>query len=154
MDEWMSGSSGTSGSGRSRPTRPLAHPARLLLVLALACCTDPRARPVPPLVRMSISPTFSLNSPGSVLASLYVYDEDGLAELLISVRSSDSALAGDSIIGLPGDPELTRIVGWTVPPGLAVGTTVSVAVKAVDLTGFATSDTIFVPVKTTSVRTP
>ncbi|MFI5207786.1 MAG: hypothetical protein ACHQX4_07180 [Gemmatimonadales bacterium] len=118
-------------------------------ILLLACCTDPRARPVAPIVQLSFAPGFRLKSPGSVVASLYLFDEDGLDSLDVSVRSADSALVGDSITLFGGDQELTLPVSWQVPSGIPIGTAVTLIARARDFKGFITADTAHLSVQDT-----
>jgi hypothetical protein len=109
---------------------------------ALAACTDPRARPVPPVVQIQVAPSFKLVSPGQMVGSLYLFDTEGLQSLAMHVYTPDSAFAADSFFFLPGDNSLTRPFNWTVPPGLATGTSVTLAAKVVDFNNFATSDSL------------
>ncbi len=118
-------------------------------VALAAACTDPRARPVPPVVDVLFSSSFTLTSPGRILGSVYVFDADGVGSLSLSVRSSDSSFVGDSLLGLTGDAEATRAINWTVPPGLAIGTHVTVVARALDFAGFAASDTVRLTVQDT-----
>jgi hypothetical protein len=115
---------------------------RFCLCLLLAACTDPRARPVAPIVQVSFASNFRLTSPGQVLGSLHMFDTDGLRSVDLSVRSADSSFVGDSTILLTGDQEITRPVTWCVPRGLAVGSSVTLVSKVAALTGFIASDTV------------
>ncbi len=136
--------SGTDRSGLFAPTL-----LRLCLLAPAASCTDPRARPVAPTVQLSFAPSFRLKSPGSVVASLYMFDEDGLKSLDLSVKSADSALVGDSIILFGGDLELLRPVSWTVPSGIPIGTAVTLIARAQDFRGFVTADSAHLSVQDT-----
>ena len=111
-------------------------------VCAALSCTDPRARPVPPLVEVQFGPTFRLTSPGQILGAVRLFDDDGLSTLVLSVFSDDSSFAADSTIFLPGDFDFTRPINWTVPTGLATGTFVTVVASAEDFAGFITTDTV------------
>lgn len=117
-------------------------------LLLLVACTDPRARPVAPTVTLSFAPSFELKSPGSVAASIYLFDEDGLKSLEISVVSADSTLVGDSTI-LIGDLSLVRPVNWQVPSGIPIGTAVTLIARAQDFKGFVTADTAHLSVQDT-----
>jgi hypothetical protein len=118
-------------------------------VLLLGSCTDPRARPVAPIVQFSFAPTFRLKSPGNVAASLHLFDEDGLKSLELSIASADSALAGDSTILFAGDLELVRPVSWQVPRGIPIGTAVTLIARVQDFKGFVTADTAHLSVQDT-----
>jgi hypothetical protein len=118
-------------------------------ILLLVSCTDPRARPVAPTVQLSFAPSFRLKSPGSVAASLYLFDEDGIKSLELSVASADSTLAGDSIISFVGELELVRPVNWHVPAGIRIGTAVTLIARAQDFTGLVTADTAHLSVQDT-----
>jgi len=118
-------------------------------VLLLAACSDPRVRPVAPTVQVSFDPAFRLKSPGTLTASLYLFDLDGLKTMDLSVRSADSALTGDSIISFTGDQELTRPVDWTVPGGMHIGTQVTLIARVLDFKGFVAADTAHLSVQDT-----
>ncbi|MFI5280678.1 MAG: hypothetical protein ACHQU1_09290 [Gemmatimonadales bacterium] len=120
-----------------------------MAVFLLAACTDPRARPVAPVVQFSFAPSFKLKSPGSVAASLHLFDTDGLAVLDLSIGSADSALTGDSTISFAGDVELIRPVNWQVPPGIPIGTAVTLIARVRDFKGFITADTVHLSVQDT-----
>jgi hypothetical protein len=125
------------------------HKSAAAAILLLVACTDPRARPVAPIVQFSFAPTFRLKSPGSVTASLHLFDLDGLKSLELSVTSADSALAGDSSIFFGGDLELFRPVDWTVPSGIPIGTAVTLIARVQDFKGFVTADTAHLSVQDT-----
>ncbi len=116
-------------------------------VLLCACaaalsCTDPRARPVPPDLDVQFAPTFTLTSPGSLDASIYMFDDDGIATLHVKAQSDDSLFALDSLIGLVGEQEAIRPIAWTVPPGIAANMGVWVRVTVRDFAGFETKDSV------------
>jgi hypothetical protein len=121
----------------------------LVALLLLVSCTDPRARPVAPIVQFSFAPGFRLKSPGSVAASLHLFDEDGLQSLELSITSADSALAGDSTISFGGDLELIRPVSWQVPSGIPIGTAVTLIARVLYFKGFVTADTAHLSVQDT-----
>ena len=120
--------------------------AALLLLIA---CTDPRERPVAPAVQVNFAPSFRLKSPGSITASLHLFDEDGLKSLQLSVASSDSALTGDSTVFFTGESELFRPVNWTVPSGIPIGTSVTLIARVLDFKGFVAADTTHLSVQDT-----
>ena len=115
---------------------------RLGVWVLVSGCTDPRARPVPPLVEVQFGATFMLTSPGQILGAVHLFDDDGLSTLELSVFSDDSSFAGDSTIFLAGNFDFTRPINWLVPTGLATGTFVTVVARALDFAGFVTSDTV------------
>ncbi len=112
----------------------------LVLALALAACTDPRARPVPPLVRLAFSPTHRVTSPGTVLSSLYAYDDDGLKDLALRLRAGDGTVLLDSSVFFGAEVEQIRPIVLAVPAGLAIGTRLTLLVTVGDHAGFSTSD--------------
>ena len=118
-------------------------------VLLQVACVDPRERPVAPTVQLSFAPSFKLKSPGSVAASLYLFDLDGLKGLDISVASADAALVGDSAIVLNGELTLLRPVSWQVPAGIPIGTAVTLIARVQDFKGFVTADTAHLSVQDT-----
>ena len=118
-------------------------------LLLLAACTDPRARPVAPIVQISLSPSFKLKSPGTLFASLYMFSSDGLKSVDLSIRSADSTLKGDSTVFLTGDAEITRPLDWTVPKGIPIGTAVTLIARVQAFTAFVAADTILLSVQDT-----
>ena len=121
----------------------------LSAICLLVSCTDPRARPAPPVLEVLVSPSFELHTPGTILASLHAFDEEGLNFLEMSIRNTTGTLTGDSLVVLDGVPELTRPIIWQVPAGLLIGSQVSLAVRVMDLTGFASVDTLHFTVQDT-----
>ena len=115
----------------------------------LASCTDPRARPSPPLVQVEVAASFVLHTPGTVLGSIFAYDEDGLSFMEMSIRNSVGNFTGDSLIVLDGEASLTRPIVWQVPSGLLIGSEVTLAVTVTDFTGFATTDSLRMTVQDT-----
>ena len=140
----------------AQPRRRTGDALRRFLLCACAAvpavpavsCTDPHARPVAPVVQFTPSPS-KLKSPGTVQGSLYMFDADGLNKLELSVLSADSALVGDSMILLVGDPEIIRPVSWAVPKGIPIGTVVTVVSRVQAFTGLATSDTVHLAIQDT-----
>jgi hypothetical protein len=118
-------------------------------LLALVACTDPRARPAPPIVQLAVAPSFVLKSPGTIIASLYAFDGDGLDNVQLALRIPGSTFKDDSLIPLPGDPEITRPIHWDVPGGLPIGSHVNVIARVVDFVGFASTDTLHLTVQDT-----
>lgn len=113
----------------------------------LVSCTDPRSRPAPPIVDASVAPSFQLTSPGIILGSLYMFDDDGLDALELSIRVAGFSYQGDSTILLSGLSEETRPINWILPPGIIVGTQVTVIARVTDFAGFASSDSLFLIVE-------
>ena len=114
---------------------------RLCACALLLSCTDPRARPVAPVVQIAFGPSFKLTSPGAIIGSLYMYDVDGLRDLRLTV-AGDSLLAGDSLIFLDGSEELTRPINWTVPSGVVTGAPVTLVARVTDFAGFVATDSV------------
>lgn len=146
----MTGRTDARTHGRTERSRFRASVCRCVCASVLVACTDPRGRPVPPVVQISFGPSFRLASPGRVLGSLYMYDVDGLQDLGLSIRSADSSFVGDSLILLTGEPELTRTINWGVPAGIPLGTRVTLVARVVDSAGFATSDTARLAIQDTA----
>ena len=111
-------------------------------MLLLAACTDPRARPVAPVVQFAFGASFKLTSPGLIVGSLYLYDVDGLRDLELSLASSDTLLTGDSLIFLDGSEELTRPINWRAPAGVTTGTQVTLVARVSDFAGFVAVDSV------------
>lgn len=122
---------------------------RLLVVLGLAACTDPRARPAPPQVELSFSPNLVVKSPGSIVGSLYAYDADGINTVTVQISSSDSAWVFSGPVN-PNDLfEVTQSLAYIVPGGLLIGTRIRLVVDVTDFIGFAASDSAFFAVQDT-----
>ena len=119
----------------------------VIACICLAACTDPRARPAPPILQVTVSPTLVLTSPGSLLGSLYAYDSDGLDALEMSVAVFGGQFAGDSTILLEGTTEQTRSIHWELPAGIATGAPVTLISTVTDFSGFSTTDTLVVTVQ-------
>lgn len=117
--------------------------AGLCLLLA---CTDPRARPIAPLVQIGFGPLFRLTSPGAIVGSLYMYDVDGLRDLELSI-AGDTLIAGDSLIFLTGAEELTRPINWHAPAGVATGTRLTLVARVSDFAGFVAVDSVTLTVQ-------
>ena len=112
------------------------------LVWLSAGCTDPRARPVPPTVLLTLSTTVHPTSPGDLLGSLYLYDANGIDSLQMKVDLDNGRQIGDSTI-FPADPiETTRPFQWRLPGGIPVGTRIVIVVRAVSFIGFEAADTV------------
>lgn len=119
-----------------------------LLPLAVLSCVDPRARPAAPILQVDFAASFRLTSPGVIVASLYAFDVDGLRNLDLSVRSTDTALvAADSALLLTGEIEVIRSLNWVIPAGLTTGSSVALIARVVDFEGFASADTVLLTVQ-------
>ncbi len=81
-------------------------------------------------------------SPDTVAGSLYAFDADGLRDLVLSVRSSDSGFALDSTLFIAGTTEVTRGMFLIFPAGRPAGSTIRVRVRITDEAGFAASDSV------------
>lgn len=122
---------------------------KLAVVCLVLGCTDPRSRPAPPIIDAAVAPSFQLTSPGTIVGSLYMFDDDGLDALDLSIRVAGFSYEGDSTILLSGLPEETRPINWNLPPGIIVGTQVTVIARVTDFAGFASSDSLFLIVEDT-----
>jgi hypothetical protein len=126
---------------------------RLLLVALLLSCTDPRARPVPPTVELAFAPGTVVTSPDTLRGTLYAFAADGLAEVRVMLKSSDSNLQLDSSYNADDPFELNRFLTYAIPPGLAVGTTLQVTGRAEDFVGFFAVDTVTFTITDTTTTT-
>jgi hypothetical protein len=120
---------------------------RLCLCALLFSCTDPRARPAAPSVQLAVSPTLVVTSPGSIPASVYAFDAQGLDSIVVSVRSPVAALQGDSSYFLPDTSQQTISVVWTVPAGVPGGTSITLTAKAFNVLGIPASDSAILAVR-------
>jgi hypothetical protein len=107
-----------------------------------AACTDPRPRPLPPTVQLTLSTTVRPTSPGDLLGSLYLYDANGLDSVRMKVDLENGRQIGDSTF-FPSDPiETTRPFQWRLPGGIPVGTRIVIVVRALSYIGFEAADTV------------
>lgn len=106
---------------------------------------------MPPIAELQFAPTFALTSPGRILGSIHMLDDDGLDSVKVSVRSADSVLVGDSVFFLPFSAEVTLPINWIVPAGIATGTTVTIIAGVTDFAGFFTADTVQLAVQDSTV---
>ena len=133
----------TRGQGpgfRGEGARTVAALAALLWLGA--ACTDPRPRPVPPTVALTLSTTVHPTSPGDLLGSLHLYDANGIDSVRMKVYLGNGSQLGDSAI-VPSDPfEMTLPFQWRLPGGIPVGTRITIVVRAVSYVGFEAADTV------------
>jgi hypothetical protein len=129
-----------SGPGRDTPGAGRRRAAALCACACLLACTDPRARPAPPTVKLFIASGLRATSPGTIPASIYATDVEGLDSVVVALRSTFSALHGDSTFLLPDTTAQTTNVVWTVPSGVPTGTQITVRATAYNLIGFAARD--------------
>jgi hypothetical protein len=132
--------------GAASLTRGAGFCCAMAGLVALGACTDPRTRPGPPEVRVTLDAAHAITSPGEVIGSIYAYDEHGLDSIVVSVRSADEQLIGDSAFFSPDPFETTRPLIWQVPAGISVGVGIQVVVRVVSYIGFASADTVFTAV--------
>jgi len=111
-----------------------------LCALSALSCTDPRSRPVPPLVQISFAPSIEVTSPDTILGSLYAFDDDGFTGLRLRASTDDSLFAIDSQIIFVGFPEATRAIHLILPAGIPLDTRLTIIATVEDLAGFVTTD--------------
>ena len=129
---------GTGARGRE----PGIAGALAALLWLGAACTDPRPRPLPPTVLLTLSTTVRPTSPGSLAGSVYLYDANGLDSVRMKVYLGNGSQLGDSAI-VPSDPfEMTLPFQWRLPGGIPVGTRITIVVRAVSYVGFEAADTV------------
>jgi len=115
-------------------------------------CTDPRPRPVPPTVQITLSTSVPVTSPGHIVGSIYAYDASGLDSIVVSVHSADDHFIEDSVY-YPQDPfEDTHPLHWHVPPGLPARVGIQVVARAVSYIGFVAADTALTIVQDTTLQ--
>jgi len=141
----------TQGAGAScaRPLAcalPRACVVSALLVL-VAACTDPRARPVPPSVEITLAPNLVVASPGTLYGTLHVFDETGLDSIRVTLDLGNGATVGDSTFFASDDPfEASFDLLWRLPPGLPRHTFVRFVARARSYIGFSAADTLLTAV--------
>jgi len=95
-------------------------------------------------VRLYLAPGLVVQSPGTVAASVALYDAEGMDSLHLTVTSAYPSLQGDSLYFLPDTTDYTQSITWTVPSGLPLGTKITLGAKAWDLLGFVGTDSAVV----------
>jgi len=125
--------------------RRSAGASALLLLLA---CTDPRARPVAPVVDLEFGTSRDVSSPGTIEGLLYTFDADGVQKIVQQLRTADSLLI-DSTFLLGTDQEVLRNITLTIPRGLPVGTQVRLRAVVTDWVNFVTADSVVFTVRDT-----
>jgi len=120
----------------------------LSIVLLLLGCTDPRARPVAPVLDLEFGTSRDVSSPGRIEGLLYTFDADGIQQIVQQLRAGDSLLL-DSTILLGSDQEVIRNVTLAVPRGLPIGTRVRFRAVVTDWVNFVTADSVVFTVKDT-----
>jgi hypothetical protein len=109
-------------------------------------CTDPRPRIAPPSVQILVSKTIHVTSPGNFTVSIYAYDVQGLDRLAVSFRNDSTSFQTDSTYFFTSTNEQTMNVVWSLPPGIPYGAQITLVAKVFNVIGFASSDTLFLPV--------
>ncbi len=117
------------------------------LSAAPAACTDPRARPAPPGIKIVVSPAARLLSPGVIPASILMYDQEGLDSLHVSLTSPATILNGDSLYLFPDTIQITQDVVWSILPQIPSGTKVTLAAKAWNAIGFSAADSVILTIQ-------
>jgi hypothetical protein len=132
---------------RAEALRAAGMGAALLASVWLgAACTDPRPRPAPPTVQLTLSSTVRPTSPGDLLGSLYLADVNGVDSVRTTVDFQNGRQLGDSTF-FPSDPfETTRPFQWRLPGGIPAGTAIVIVVRAVSYIGFVAADTVITAV--------
>jgi hypothetical protein len=117
-------------------------------VMLLAACSDPRARPLPPVVELRFQDAVTPRSPGNLSHSVYASDADGLDFITVRIRSADSTLDADSL-RVPFDLyEATETFEWTLPAGMPPGTIIRLVATATDFVGFEAADSVEFTIQT------
>ena len=113
---------------------------RLCGCALVVSCSEPRARPTPPIVGLVYDTSQVVRSPGVVALAVNVLASGGLDLLQLRLASADSTFVLDTLEGYVGEQDIVRDVSWQVVPGLAPGTTLHFVARARDFTGFETTD--------------
>ncbi len=108
-----------------------------------AACTDPRARPAPPSVKILLAASLHIASPGPLPFSVWAADNVGLDSIVVSLRSSSGTFGGDSTYLIPDTTETVVNGVWQVPSGLPFGTHITLLARAYNLVGFGARDSVF-----------
>jgi len=114
-----------------------------LVAVALAACTDPRARPTPPSIQVTLANGGVVASPGVLRGTLHATDEYGLDSILVSMHSADERLVTDSLYFASDAFDETRDLEWVVPAGMADGVGFQVVARVVSYIRFSSADTVF-----------
>ena len=138
-----------SAQGSGVPAhRRAALPRTIVLVAsALAACTEPRPRPLPPSVRIAMQPHLVVASPGLLTGSLVLFDVNGVDSVHVRVDLGDGSTLGDSLFFASGDPfQATLPLFWQIPGGVPVNTTVKLVARARSYIGFTAADSLLTAV--------
>jgi len=112
----------------------------LPLLVAMAACSKPRPRPVPPSIEFVYDTTQVIQSPGALTGTVNVHASGGMDFLHLRLATADSIFVLDTLEGYAGERDITRPIAWEIVPGLAPGTTLHFTVIARDFIGFETLD--------------
>jgi len=117
--------------------------ACVLIAVVLAGCTDPRARPTPPSVQITLANGGVVASPGILRGTLHATDEYGLDSILVSIHSADERLITDSLYFASDAFDETRYLEWVVPAGMPDGIGFQVVARVVSYIRFSSADTVY-----------
>jgi hypothetical protein len=134
----------TGGRRGTSPHRLFRASVLLCVCASVLACTDPRARPAPPSVRLIIPPGVIVRSPGTIAASVVIFDAEGVDSIHMTLQSPYPSLQGDSLYLVPDTTDVTQSVLWSVPSGVPAGTKITLGAKAWDLLGFTAADSAIV----------
>ena len=132
---------GTPAAAQATGSRRKLVLATAILGLTAAACSDPRARPVPPTVTITLAPQLAIASPGLLLGSVSVSDANGLDSIHVRVDFGNGRTLGDSLFFTSADPfQATLPLFWVIPGGIPVNTTVKVVARARSYIGYTGAD--------------
>lgn len=119
-------------------SRTLRSTSSVLAVLTVmvplaASCSPERLRPGPPSISIEVPAGSTVESPDTVLIRVTVMDPNGLSSVDVSFVGVTEELDISAT-----EVEVTGLFAWPVPAGFDPGTVLTIAVRAVDLTGAAT----------------
>jgi len=120
----------------------------LALAVLAAACTDPRARPSPPIVQIVMETPLVVASPGSLLGTVHVTDPNGIDSIRVRVELGNGSTLGDSVFFVSGDDlfQTALPLQWRLPGGVPNRTTVRVVARARSYLGFVAADTVLTAV--------
>ncbi len=95
-------------------------------------------------MKLIIPPGVIVRSPGTIPASVVVFDAEGVDSIHMTLQSPFPALQGDSLYFVPDTTDFTQSVLWSVPSGIPAGTKITLGAKAWDLLGFMAADSAIV----------
>lgn len=122
------------------PKSPLSVWSRAGFLALILGCGGERDRPGPPSILIEVPPGSTVMSPDTLPMAVIAQDPNGLDSVTVSFLDSTVSIN----TGL--NSEVTALLNWPVPGGIAEGTMLTITARARDLVGQLASETTSVTV--------